>query len=93
MGKVGGLVGSFTPETGKTTNNRLSNKDRNNKDVSEPNHGNVAAVCFTNGIGFKAPDRVGDLLITGVGAYADNAVAVCGGTGDGDVMMHFLSCF
>ena len=73
---------------GKRQKSRLSNKDRYNKDVSEPNRGNVAAGCSTNGIGFKVPDSLGDLPITGVGAYADNAVAGCGGTGDGDGHRH-----
>jgi N4-(beta-N-acetylglucosaminyl)-L-asparaginase len=39
------------------------------------------------------PGRVGDGPIPGAGAYAEQGVGGCGGTGDGDLHMRFAPCY
>ncbi|VDK70421.1 unnamed protein product [Litomosoides sigmodontis] len=54
---------------------------------------NIVAGTSTNGANHKVPGRVGDSPIPGAGAYADNDVGGAVSTGDGDIMMRFLSSF
>ncbi|CAG9533572.1 unnamed protein product [Cercopithifilaria johnstoni] len=54
---------------------------------------NIAAGTSTNGANHKVPGRIGDSPIPGAGAYADNDVGGAVSTGDGDIMMRFVSSF
>ncbi|KAF6173721.1 hypothetical protein GIB67_039611 [Kingdonia uniflora] len=55
--------------------------------------GHIAVGTSTNGATFKIPGRVGDGPIVGSSSYADTEVGACGATGDGDIMMCFLTCY
>lgn len=55
--------------------------------------GRIAAATSTNGAAHKVPGRVGDGPIPGAGAYAEQGIGGCGGTGDGDIHMRFLPCY
>lgn len=52
--------------------------------------GNLAVAASTGGIPGKLPGRVGDSPLVGCGAYADNASAAGGATGDGEALMKFV---
>uniref|UniRef100_A0A915Q6X3 N(4)-(beta-N-acetylglucosaminyl)-L-asparaginase n=1 Tax=Setaria digitata TaxID=48799 RepID=A0A915Q6X3_9BILA len=54
---------------------------------------NIVAGTSTNGASHKVPGRIGDSPIPGAGAYADNEIGGAVSTGDGDIMMRFLSSF
>uniref|UniRef100_A0A0R3S1F4 N(4)-(beta-N-acetylglucosaminyl)-L-asparaginase n=1 Tax=Elaeophora elaphi TaxID=1147741 RepID=A0A0R3S1F4_9BILA len=54
---------------------------------------NIAAGTSTNGANHKVPGRIGDSPVPGAGAYADNDVGAAVSTGDGDIMMRFVSSF
>ena len=55
--------------------------------------GLIAAGVSTNGLTHKVGGRVGDAPIPGAGAYAEQGVGGCGGTGDGDIHLRFLPCY
>ncbi|VDN26836.1 unnamed protein product [Gongylonema pulchrum] len=55
--------------------------------------GNIAAGTSTNGVNHKIPGRMGDSAVPGGGAYVDNEIGGAASTGDGDIMMRFLSSF
>jgi N4-(beta-N-acetylglucosaminyl)-L-asparaginase len=55
--------------------------------------GRIAAATSTNGASHKVPGRVGDGPIPGAGAYAEQGIGGCGGTGDGDLHMRFAPCY
>jgi len=52
--------------------------------------GNLATATSTGGIPGKLPGRVGDTPLVGCGAYADNATAAVGATGDGEALMKLV---
>ncbi|VDM98950.1 unnamed protein product [Thelazia callipaeda] len=54
---------------------------------------NIAVGTSTNGANHKVPGRIGDSPLPGAGAYVDNDVGGAASTGDGDIMMRFLSSF
>uniref|UniRef100_A0A8R1XT07 N(4)-(beta-N-acetylglucosaminyl)-L-asparaginase n=1 Tax=Onchocerca volvulus TaxID=6282 RepID=A0A8R1XT07_ONCVO len=54
---------------------------------------NIAAGTSTNGANHKVPGRIGDSPIPGAGAYADNDIGGAVSTGDGDIMMRFVSSY
>ncbi|EJW71506.1 hypothetical protein WUBG_17584 [Wuchereria bancrofti] len=54
---------------------------------------NISAGTSTNGANHKIPGRIGDSPIPGAGAYADNDIGGAVSTGDGDIMMRFVSSF
>jgi N4-(beta-N-acetylglucosaminyl)-L-asparaginase len=55
--------------------------------------GRISAATSTNGATHKVPGRVGDGPIPGAGAYAEQGVGGCGGTGDGDLHLRFSPCY
>lgn len=70
--------------------------------ISEDNHdtigmiavdqnGNLACGTTTNGAANKIAGRVGDSPVAGAGCYVDNDVGGAAATGDGDVMMRFVT--
>ncbi len=61
--------------------------------VSPVQLGRIAAATSTNGASHKVPGRVGDGPIPGAGAYAEQGIGGCGGTGDGDLHMRFAPCY
>ncbi len=58
--------------------------------VAVDGNGNLATATSTGGIAGKMPGRVGDSALVGCGAYADNASAAVGATGDGEALMKLV---
>jgi L-asparaginase / beta-aspartyl-peptidase len=58
--------------------------------VALDDRGNLATATSTGGIPRKMPGRVGDSALVGCGAYADNASAAVGVTGDGEALMKLV---
>ncbi|MCP9259914.1 N(4)-(Beta-N-acetylglucosaminyl)-L-asparaginase [Dirofilaria immitis] len=54
---------------------------------------NIVAGTSSNGANHKIPGRVGDSPLPGAGAYADNDIGGAVSTGDGDIMMRFVSSY
>ena len=71
--------------------------DRNNHDtigaVAIDRQGRIASGTSTNGMNHKIPGRVGDSPIPGAGSYVDQDVGGAAATGDGDIIMRFLSSY
>ncbi|XP_027199192.1 N(4)-(Beta-N-acetylglucosaminyl)-L-asparaginase-like [Dermatophagoides pteronyssinus] len=71
--------------------------DRNNHDtigaVAIDHNGRIASGTSTNGMKHKIPGRVGDSPIPGAGSYADQDVGGAAATGDGDIILRFLSSY
>ncbi|VBB29686.1 unnamed protein product [Acanthocheilonema viteae] len=96
--------GPYKPATDK---DKFTYNIKTNHQDFEVNHGNhdtigmividseynIAAGTSTNGANHKIPGRIGDSPIPGAGAYADNDVGGAVSTGDGDIMMRFVSSF
>lgn len=55
--------------------------------------GNLAAATSTGGTENKSQGRIGDSSMIGIGFYANNKTCAVSGTGDGEVMMHFVSAY
>ncbi|OTF76184.1 Asparaginase-like protein [Euroglyphus maynei] len=61
--------------------------------VAIDHYGRIASGTSTNGMKHKIPGRVGDSPIPGAGSYADQDVGGAAATGDGDIIMRFLSSY
>jgi len=72
----------------KTINNNKINHDTIGQVAIDKNN-NVACGTSTNGATHKIPGRVGDSPIPGSGAYCENGVGGCVGTGAGDILLRF----
>jgi beta-aspartyl-peptidase (threonine type) len=61
--------------------------------VALDKEGNIAAATSTGGTENKAPGRIGDSSMIGVGCYANNETCAISATGDGEVLIKHSMCF
>lgn len=94
--------GPYTPIQGPTKT--IITKRENKPKVNKHNHDTIGAVAIdtsgriatgtsTNGMNHKMAGRVGDSPIVGSGSYVDQEVGGAAATGDGDIIMRFLSSY
>lgn len=91
--------GPYTPVKRSTaiTNESKPKVDEHNHDtigaVAIDIAGRIATGTSTNGMNHKIAGRVGDSPIVGSGSYVDQDVGGAAATGDGDIIMRFLSSY